>query len=510
MQDGFIGNDFFRKDIIGQKLSKIYTILFTYPFAKIRNADYVLLSYYNTINRGLENIKNNKEAIEYLIKLYISDEGIFYNGQIFFLTKIITYFDRFLTKIKINIQKMENMNFSIIANTIKDSIYKLIDAIKNSQNFALLKNYRLLFHSYGLIISFEKDINNNKNLYEEALKLLTNIFNELNTNNFQLNQTLCELILDCIIQFIQTVSFKNDKSNTNNINITIKQSFIDFLDNFIGSYCIKLIDNKNSSLLLKYINFMQSVLILLGVNSIKYLEYFLLSNNYLNINVISDCLKLELNTITSLKSNSKLFIKKTFNNFFLFIKNINFPNDNISDENKMYIDIFSEFNKLVYIIVHDIPEVFFENDGIDNLNLLNLLEYILIIGNKFTEFSQRRKAVVSIKFLCKYFNNNKNIFQNLPNFDKIISLMSDHLFLYYKKIDKNNIYEMSSITVEIANCHLLLSDFDILYYNYLTKYLSENEIKQFIDIIKNVDYKKLKTSEQLLKAFDHIINKYMT
>jgi hypothetical protein len=235
-----------------------------------------------------------------------------------------------------------------------------------------------------------------------------------------------------------------------------------------------------------------------------------LSNNYLNINVISDCLKLELNTITSLKSNSKLFIKKTFNNFFLFIKNINFPNDNISDENKMYIDIFSEFNKLFYIIVHDIPEVFFENDGIDNLNLLNLLEYILIIGNKFTEFSQRRKAVVSIKFLCKYFNNNKNIFQNLPNFDKIISLMSDHLFLYYKKIDKNNIYEMSSITVEIANCHLLLSDFDILYYNYLTKYLSENEIKQFIDIIKNVDYKKLKTSEQLLKAFDHIINKYMT
>ena len=510
LQDGFIGNDFFRKDITGQKLSKIYTILFTYPFAKIRNADYVLLSYYNTINRGLENIKNNKEAIEYLIKLYISDEGIFYNGQLFFLTKIITYFDRFLTKIKINIQKMENMNFSIIANTIKDSIYKLIDAIKNSQNFALLKNYRLLFHSYGLIISFEKDINNNKNLYEEALKLLTNIFNELNTNNFQLNQTLCELILDCIIQFIQTVSFKNDKSNTNNINITIKQLFIDFLDNFIGSYCIKLIDNKNSSLLLKYINFMQSVLILLGVNSIKYLEYFLLSNNYLNINVISDCLKLELNTITSLKSNSKLFIKKTFNNFFLFIKNINFPNDNISDENKMYIDIFSEFNKLFYIIVHDIPEVFFENDGIDNLNLLNLLEYILIIGNKFTEFSQRRKAVVSIKFLCKYFNNNKNIFQNLPNFDKIISLMSDHLFLYYKKIDKNNIYEMSSITVEIANCHLLLSDFDILYYNYLTKYLSENEIKQFIDIIKNVDYKKLKASEQLLKAFDHIINKYMT
>ena len=84
LQEGFIGNDFANKDNIGQKLSKIYIILFTYPFTKIKNNDYVLLSYYNTINRGLENIKNNKDAIEYIIKLYISEEGIFYNGKNFY------------------------------------------------------------------------------------------------------------------------------------------------------------------------------------------------------------------------------------------------------------------------------------------------------------------------------------------------------------------------------------------------------------------------------------------
>ena len=89
LQEGFIGNDFANKDNIGQKLSKIYIILFTYPFTKIKNNDYVLLSYYNTINRGLENIKNNKDAIEYIIKLYISEEGIFYNGKNFYLTKIV-------------------------------------------------------------------------------------------------------------------------------------------------------------------------------------------------------------------------------------------------------------------------------------------------------------------------------------------------------------------------------------------------------------------------------------
>ena len=496
LQECITKEDFLGKNIISQKLSKIYTILFTYPFTKIKKADYVFLSYYNTINRGLENIKNNKNAIEYIINLYISDEGIFYNGQNFCIIKIITYFDRFLTKIKSNIQKLENMNFINIANSIKNSLYKLIIAIKSSQNYILLKNYKLLFHSYGIIINLEK---NKKNLYEEALKLLTNIFNELNTNNIQINQGICELILDCIIQFIQTVSVKND--------VEIKKLFIEYFNNFIGSYCIKIIDNKNSSLLLKYINFMQSILILLGVDSIDYLNYFFLNNNYLNINVISDYLKLVFNTITSLKSDSIILIKKSFNNFYLFISNINFPNDNISDENKIYIDIFSEFNRLFWIICNNIPEVFFQIGGIDNLNFINLLEFILIIGNKFNEFAQRRRTIVAIKSLCKYFNKNKNIFNNNQDFIKIIELIFDHLFLFYKKNDKKNLLDWSSLAVEIANCHFLLLDYDIIYYNYLNKYLSQNEIEQFINIIKNVDYKKLKASQELINAFDHIVNK---
>ena len=65
-----------------------------------------------------------------------------------------------------------------------------------------------------------------------------------------------------------------------------------------------------------------------------------------------------------------------------------------------------------------------------------------------------------------------------------------------------------SNTVEIANCHLLLIDFGNIYYNYLAQYLKGNEIEQFVSLIKNVDYKKLKTTDELLNAFDHIINKY--
>ena len=501
LQEGFIGNDFANKDNIGQKLSKIYIILFTYPFTKIKNNDYVLLSYYNTINRGLENIKNNKDAIEYIIKLYISEEGIFYNGKNFYLTKIVNSFDRFLSKIKMNIQKMDNMSFINTAKTVNEYIYKLIIAIKNSQNFQLLKNYNLLFHSYGIIISLEKSIENKKYLYEEALKLLVDIINKLNSNNLQLNQAICEVILDCVIQFIQTVPTKNDNN--------IRTLFINFLDNFIGGYCINILDNKNNSLLLKYINFLQRVLILLGKDSSKYLEYFFLNNNLLSLNIFPDCLKLEENIITSLKSDSKILVKKTFNTFYQTVLQFNFPNDNISEENKILVNIFLEFIKTFGIITLEIPEVFFENGGIDNLIFLNLVEFILVTGNKFFEFSHRRTAVKSIRYLCKYFNKNKMIFETQQNFLDIINTILNNLFLVYKKNDRNNSIDMSN-TIEIANCHLFLLDFNNLYYNYLSKYLNQNEIEQFIIIIKNVDYKKLKTSDELLNAFDHIINKYFT
>ena len=495
-----IGKDFSKNDNIGQKISKIYIILFSYPFTKIKNADYIILSYYNTINKGLENIKNNKDAIEYIIKHYISDEGIFHNGKDFYFSKIVISFDRFLSKMKMNIQKMNNMNFINLANTVKDSLYKLIILIKNSQNFQLLKNYSTLFHCYGLIITFENSIDSKKKLYEDALKLLTDIINELKSDNFQLNQAICEVILDCVIQFIQPVETKNK-----NVMSNIKILFVNFLDNFIGSYCINIIDNRNISLLLKYINFMQRVLILLDTDSFKYLEYFFLSNNYFNINVFSDSLKLEQNTITSLKKNSKTLVKKTFNTFYQTISQLNFPIDNVSEENKILLNIFLDFIKMFGIISLEIPEVFFENGGVDNLSFINLLKYILIIGINFFEFSQRRTAIRSIKYLCNYFNKNKSSFESMQNFSETINLILDNLFLYYKRIDRTNNVDISNY-IEIAQCHLYLLDFNNIYYNYLSKYLTQNEIGQFITIIKNADYKKLKPSHKLLNAFDHIIN----
>ena len=101
--------------------------------------------------------------------------------------------------------------------------------------------------------------------------------------------------------------------------------------------------------------------------------------------MLLDCLKLLQNTINSLKKDSKILVKKTFNIFFIYVLGLVFPKDNISDENKTLINIFLEFIKTFSCITIDLSEVFFENNGIDNLNFINLIKYILNIGSNFFE-----------------------------------------------------------------------------------------------------------------------------
>jgi hypothetical protein len=449
------------------------------------------------------NIINNPTAIEQIIKLYISEQGIFYNGKDFCNLKIISYFDRFLSKLKPNIGKIKlNINYNVLSNAIKEFINTLITTIQKQKNFEILKNYNLLFHSYGLIISFENNMENKKKLYEEALKLFNNMPTELHvySNNYP-TEPICELILNILTQFIQTISFeiKSDE---------IKKIFIDFFNNFIGLYCIKIINNKNTSLLLRYINFLQRLLILLGKDSSKYLEYFF-NNNFLNPNTISDSLKLLQNCVNYLKKGSIFLIKKTFNSFYILISGFPLPKDNISEENKIIINIYIEFVKTFSNICQEIPEAFFENNGIDNLNFINLMKFLINIGSNFIESTQRKVTIKSIRYLCSFFNKNKKVFQEQSNFGEIISLILNGLFFIYSKSNnKNDANDLISV-VEIAHCHLFLIEFNKEYNIYLSRYLNQNEVNQFVNIIKGNNYKSIKPSEQLLSAIDGVSKKVL-
>ena len=502
LQEGLKVIDINKNKNISQIFEKIYKILFSYPFHYIKNADFILLTYYDTFNKGFEFIMNDVNAIKHIIKLYLSEQGIFYNGKDFYKSKIVNYFDRFVSKIKKNWGKKKfDLDFNGYSKSIKDSIYNLINYIKNSKDFQILEKYVLYFHSYGIIISFENNIENKMNNYKEALKLFNDIINELNSNSPEINEPICELILSCLIQFIQSVGMRIDSNE-------LKKLFSDFFDIFIGNYCNKIINNKNNSLLTKYISFLQRILSLLGVDSLKYLEYFFHNNNYLNQNVICDCLKLLQNTINSLKKDSKILVKKTFNIFYIYVSGFIFPKDNISDENKTLINIFLEFIKTFNCITIDLSEVFFENNGIDNLNFINLIKFILNIGSNFFEPLQRRTTIKSIKNLCKYLNKMQKLFENYNLLEELINIILNGLFVIYSKNNKKEAIDISS-SVEIAQCHLFFIAYGKIYNNYLMKYLSQNEIQEFVNIIKNVDYKKLKPSENMLMAFDHITNKIL-
>lgn len=479
------------------KLSKIYDILYEFPFYTIKNGEYILVSYYETINKGIIKIIN-KNLVDKIIKLYISKEGIFYNGKKFCKIKIMNYFDRFLTKIKqYNVKKNLNLDYYTMINLIRESIIKLITNVKNSKNFELLRNYSLLFHSYGIIISLETNLENLKNNYSDALKLFITMIDEFNNNSF--NEDICELILNCLIHFIHSIDSKIKDNN-------IKILFSDFFDVFIGSYCIKIInENKNNSLILKYIIILQRILLLTGINSFKYLEHFFI-NYCSNSNIISECIRLLQNTIYILKKESKPLIKKTFNTFFKFISKFPFPKDNISEENKILININLDLAKTFNSMCLDIPEVFFENEGIDNINFMELIKYILNIGKNFKESLQRRIVVKSMNNLCKFLNKNYGIFLNQTNFHEIIFLILDGLFLIYSLNGKKDPIDLAS-SIEFAQCHLYLNCFKNIYNNYLMKYIDQKEINQFINIINDFNYKKLKPSDILLNSLDYITKK---
>ena len=102
----------------------------------------------------------------------------------------------------------------------------------------------------------------------------------------------------------------------------------------------------------------------------------------------------------------------------------------------------------------------------------------------------------------------QKLFEKYNLLEELINIILNGLFFIYCKNNKNDAIDVSS-SVEIAQCHLYFMVYGNIYNNYLMKYLSQNEIQEFVNIIKNVDYQKLKPSGNMLIAFDHITKKIL-
>ena len=102
----------------------------------------------------------------------------------------------------------------------------------------------------------------------------------------------------------------------------------------------------------------------------------------------------------------------------------------------------------------------------------------------------------------------QKLFEKYNLLEELINIILNGLFFIYSKNNKKDAIDNSS-SVEIAQCHFYFIDFGNIYNNYLMKFLSQNEIIEFVNIIKNVDYQKVKASDNMLIAFDHITKKIL-
>ena len=146
IQQGIRQSDL-KNELINQKFQKILSILFIFPFTEVKGSDYIITSYYETINKLIQYLSSNIQAINYVIKLYLGKTGIMFPGNIETGIKIVNSFDKFLYKIK---NSFNNKNFGIPLNdvsiTIRQTIEHIIQAAVNNKNFSIISNYKILFN----------------------------------------------------------------------------------------------------------------------------------------------------------------------------------------------------------------------------------------------------------------------------------------------------------------------------------------------------------------------------
>ena len=497
IQQGIRQSDL-KNQLINEKFQKILSILFIFPFTEIQGSDYIITSYYETINKLIQYLSSNIQAIQYIIQLYLGKTGIMFNGNIQTGIKIVNSFDKFLFKIKnIIIHKNFNIPLKDVAIQIRQTIEQIIQISLNNKNFSVISNYKILFHCLSIVIFLDNNNETKKENVHNSLQLFINM-----TKIFEMNEDIFSEILKCLIEFIKNI----------NSEITIPEIrtfFIQFFNTFFGDYCLKIISQKNLKIIYSFITILQKILVILGKDSITFINYFYnnKNNNMLTEDTFSDSMKLMQNIINILQKNSKPIIKENFYIFYLFLSKLNLPSDDISDFNKGILSMYSDFIKLVNTIFLLIPEIFFEeNNGINNVNLITLINDLITIGKNVISNQMRRAVMKTLKTLTIFLNKNNNQYQNNTKIYELLTIILNGSFEIYNKLNLKDPLD-SSTSVEICQCHFYISIYKEFYSNYLLNFLNKEQAESLYGYIIKVNPKNLKIPNEIIEGFNYIYNK---
>jgi hypothetical protein len=352
-----LNNNEYENDNIKKALGYLFTINFTEI-----NSDIILLLYYETLHRYQIVILANHEALIHVIKTFLGSRGILIQN-VKIGVKICNIFDKFLDKAK--------MLVTDIRQDVINALMYLINNIIDNKNFLLLIEYNILFHSLSLVTA-EKIIESNEAqyyIYNEIFNLFNKIF-----VNYGVDEDKFIEISKLITSYLK--GFPNEVGNT--------KIFINFLNTLYNDIYAKVITSEKAKYAM--ITMLQRFIYILGRDSAQYVEYFLLNQiRYPSIEIYEDSIKLLHNLTQLLKKGAKQIVKNTFYLFYTTIKNCKIPTEDVSDEDKTYIMVYSNFIKLISNITGEETVELIFDEGLDNVNIEELLNYLNYVASQIID-----------------------------------------------------------------------------------------------------------------------------
>ena len=368
-----------------ENLNKILFYLFSINFVAL-DSDNILLLYFETISRYLQYILNNDSVLIQVTNLYLSKRGIMNENSIVG-ARICNSFDKFIEKTKTQLGKM-------------DLIYDISECIKNflkflvseNKNFQLIIEYNILFRTLSVTI-LQKHFSDEKRqlLYKEVCGIFTMIF-----LNFGLNEDIFTEACKCITNFLKCFGSELTPST--------KIIFVDFINDFYQNVYLKL--TQNSKVNYSMITILQRLIPILGKDSLQYVGYFLTNQiKFPDLDLYEDSCKLLQNTSQLLKKDSKSLVGDCFYLFYTTIKTLRLPESNVSEFDKNILSIYANFVRLMANICTDIVEILFEEGSLKNVNVEELINYMIFIGLDVIDYNIKRSVVKCLKSISIYVSN---------------------------------------------------------------------------------------------------------
>ena len=393
----------------------------------------IMLLYLDSLVKHVALYINKSDLIDYVIKVFTGDKGIFYKDSLKITSIISQTLQKFVDKTRNNLP----CNSCLV---LLDAVQKFIENLVSSNNYSYINEFSNMYQCFGLLIN-TSSINNSSN----------------SLNNFNNKRN------DCLLGLLNSfISFFNNGNDNDKFNLVSKliinffkafnsevKALKEIFYNFIKTFYFDIFksDNNilyNNSNILIMINLFQKVLIIVGKESLILIDDFLnfiqnnlntvningISNNQINnisCDVYENLLKLLINISSTLKKDSFEFLLKHLGYFYNNIKVINLPKNLIAETDRFVITIYTYLITLLFNISSDFVDLLY------NLNLNihdSIVDFLINCCLNFIESGTKKKAFKCMKGIIVYLSKTISV-NTTSNINQEFSANESSKILYF-------------------------------------------------------------------------------